>query len=60
MLVLLSKSNGLGNAPDLPDLRDLPDPDRLSSTAAWDPLATRAEGQDDGSYTKLLQIMFLK
>ena len=37
-----------GHAHDLPDL-----PFPVSSTAARDPPATRASGQDDRSYTKL-------
>ena len=33
-------------------------PDRVSPTAARDPPATRAGGQDDGSYTNSLKIYF--
>ena len=58
--ILLNKTDGLGHALlawNLPGgTWNLPG-DPVSSTAAWDPPTTRAGGQDDGSYTKLLQII---
>ena len=48
-----SQNRSLGHALDPAD-----PPDLVSSTAAWDPLTTRAGGQDDGNHTKLPEKIF--
>ena len=52
--VLQCKAKGFGHAPDPTDALDELAP--VSSAATREPHATRARGQDDGSYTKRPQI----
>ena len=58
MNVLHVKTYGLGHAAGPRDTPDPPDePDPVSSNAARDPAATCAGGQNDGTHTKLHQII---
>ena len=53
-MVLQCKAKCFGHSPDPTDALDGLAP--VLSTAGRDPHATRAKGQDDGSYTKRPQI----
>ena len=51
ILVLYNRANGLGHAPDPPDAQQ----SRVINCSTGPP-ATRAWGQDEGTYTKLPRI----